>query len=210
MSLLECLVAVALSSLLLSPLLQTSANLLFKQIQSEKSHALTSEAERAMELMGRAIRMAGYRNIQSTHAEITHKNRRSVIEIQKGVGYQKSDSLVIKHELSDGVDFDCIGNVLTLDRTNNHLALQGFLIQKQSALPKGAKGNGGSLICQSLDRQGRIQNTTLMNGVNTLTIEEVGMSSNQGQQTFKVKLQMTDGALLQRDFERTFTTRNLP
>jgi hypothetical protein len=210
MSLLECLVAIALSSLLLSSLLQTSANLLFKQIQSEKSHALTSEAERAMELMGRAIRMAGYRNIQSTHAEITHKNRRSVIEIQKGVGYQKSDSLVIKHELSDGVDFDCIGNVLTLDRTNNHLALQGFLIQKQSALPKGAKGNGGSLICQSLDRQGRIQNTTLMNGVNTLTIEEVGMSSNQGQQTFKVKLQMTDGALLQRDFERTFTTRNLP
>jgi hypothetical protein len=210
MSLLECLVAIALSSLLLSSLLQTSANLLFKQIQSEKSHALTSEAERAMELMGRAIRMAGYRNIQSTHAEITHKNRRSVIEIQKGVGYQKSDSLVIKHELSDGVDFDCIGNVLTLDRTNNHLALQGFLIQKQSALPKGAKGNGGSLICQSLDRQGRIQNTTLMNGVNTLTIEEVGMRTNQGQRTFKVKLQMTDGALLQRDFERTFTTRNLP
>ena len=63
MNLLECLVAIALSMLLLNPLLKTSANLLAKQIEFEKRQSLTAEAERALELIGRAIQMAGYCNI---------------------------------------------------------------------------------------------------------------------------------------------------
>ena len=118
----------------------------------------------------------------------------------------------IRHELSAGADFDCIGNTLTKDRTKNNLAMQGFLVDRQAGIPKGRKVNGGSLICQSLDRQGRIQNTTLMNGINGLFIEELDTSeakSNMGQRLFKVKLQMTDGAKLNLDLERTFATRNL-
>jgi hypothetical protein len=70
---------------------------------------------------------------------------------------------------------------------------------------------GGSLICQSLDRQGRLQNTTLMNGVNYLAIEEIVSPEKLPiQRLFKVSLQMTDGALLNLDLERTFGTRNLP
>jgi len=195
--------------LLLNPLLKTSADLLTKQIEFEKTQLLVSEGERALELIGRAIRMAGYRNINSD------QHRKSVdqwIEVQKKIGYQGSDSLMIHHELSTGIDFDCIGNPLNRDRTKNGLTRQGFLVDRQVGIAKGAKVNGGSLICQSLDRQGRLQNTTLMNGLNTLRIEEMNTPAPQavsGQKRFKVIVQMTDGASLNIERERTFSTRNL-
>ena len=178
-------------------------------MQYEKTQSLISEAERAMELIGRAIRMAGYRNVQSQQPRMAQTISNVVIDIQKKTGYQGSDSLVIRHELSSGIDFDCVGNVLSSERTKNHLALQGFLVERQAGILKGAKVNGGSLICQSLDRQGRIQNTTLMNGVNSLFIHELNTHSGSGQRAFRVKLGMTDGVAIQREYERTFTTRNL-
>lgn len=209
MNLLECLVALALCMLLLNPLLKTSADLLTKQIEFEKTQLLVSEGERALELIGRAIRMAGYRSINS------NQHRKSVdqwIEVQKKIGYQGSDSLMVNHELSAGVDFDCIGNTLNRERTKNGLARHGFLVDRQAGITKGTKVNGGSLICQSLDRQGRLQNTTLMNGLNTLRIEEMNTPAQQalsGQKRFKVIVQMTDGASLNIERERTFSTRNL-
>ena len=212
MSLLECLVALALSTALLAPLLKTSAELVTKQIQYEKTQALISEGDRALELMGRAIRIAGYSNIRAHQVRSKKLNTQEFIQIQKKSGYRSSDSLTIKHGLSDGIDFDCIGNVLTQDRTKNQLAHQGFLVERQAGVPKGAKVNGGSLMCQSLDRQGRIQNTTLMNGVNLLTVEETYSSqgrTDSGQRIYRVVLQMTDGHLLHLDMERSFSTRNL-
>jgi len=210
MNLLECLVGIALCILLLNPLLKTSADLLIKQIEYEKSQALASEAERALELMGRAIRMAGYQNMKSKQQRNNEKNKAPVLEIQKGAGYQRSDSLITRHELSEGVDFDCIGNTLTSDRLKNNQALQGFFLDRQAGLSKGLKVNGGSLICQSLDRQGRLQNTTLANGVNAFSVDELKSQSSSGQKAFRVRLEMTDGALIHREFERIFTTRNLP
>ena len=213
MSLLECLVALALSTALLAPLLKTSAELEAKQIQYEKTQALISEGDRALELIGRAIRMAGYSNVKAPSAKNKKSNFQDFIQIQKKSGFRSSDSLTVKHGLSDGVDFDCIGNVLSPDRTKNQLALQGFLVERQAGVPKGAKVNGGSLMCQSLDRQGRIQNTTLMNGVNLLNIEELHAQQGNtvsGQRLYRVKLQMTDGRLLHLDMERSFATRNLP
>jgi hypothetical protein len=189
--------------------------LIIKQIDYEKSQALISEADRAFELIGRAIRMAGYRNIQTSlipnqKSGKIHENL--FLEINKKTGFRGSDSLSIRHELSVGMDFDCVGNTLTKDRTKNNLAMQGFLVNHQVDIPKGKKVNGGSLICQSLDRQGRIQNTTLMNGLNGLFIEEINpfqSYSNKGQRLLKVKIQMTDGAKLNLDLERIFATRNL-
>ena len=212
MSLLELLVGLALSTALLAPLLKTSAELVAKQIQYEKTQALISEGDRALELIGRAIRMAGYSNIKTHSAKNKKSNSQDFIQIQKKTGYRSSDSLTVKHGLSDGVDFDCIGNVLSVDRTKNQLALQGFLVERQAGIPKGAKVNGGSLMCQSLDRQGRIQNTTLMNGINQLSIEELHLQQGNtasGQRIYKVRLQMTDGRLLHLDMERSFATRNL-
>jgi len=210
MNLLECLVGIALCVLLLNLLLQTSSDLVIKQVEYEKTQALTSEAERALELIGRAIRMAGYRNVKSAQHSVRDNITHQAIEIQKRSGYQGSDSVMFRYQLSDEVDFDCIGNVLTSDRTKKDLALQGFLVERQAGLPKGSKANGGSLLCQSLDRQGRIQNTTLMNGVSTFKIDELQAHTGQGQKAFRVKLEMTDGALMQKGFERIFTTRNLP
>lgn len=213
MSLLECLVALALSTALLAPSLKTSAELVAKQIQYEKTQALISEGDRALELIGRAIRMAGYSNVKTQSVKNKKSNSQEFIQIQKKSGYRSSDSLTVKHGLSDGVDFDCIGNVLSQDRTKNQLALQGFLVERQAGIPKGGKVNGGSLMCQSLDRQGRIQNTTLMNGVNLLTVEELHSSHGNtasSQRLYRVRLQMTDGRLLQLDMERSFATRNLP
>ena len=217
MSLLECLVGIALCIALLSPLLKTSAELVTKQIQYEKTQALISEGDRALELIGRAIRMAGYSNIKSlqmpSRKSISKRsNAQEFIKIQKKAGFRSSDSLTIKHHLPDGIDFDCIGNVLTQDRTKNQLAQQGFLVERQAGVPKGTKVNGGSLMCQSLDRQGRIQNTTLMNGVNLMTVEEFHSphgNTASCQRLYRVKLQMTDGHLLHVDMERSFATRNL-
>jgi hypothetical protein len=197
---------------LLSPLLKTSAELVTKQIQYEKTQALISEGDRALELIGRAIRMAGYSNVKVHQVRSKKLNTQEFIQIQKKSGYRSSDSLTVKHGLSDGIDFDCIGNVLTQDRTKNQLAHQGFLVERQAGVPKGAKVNGGSLMCQSLDRQGRIQNTTLMNGVNLLTVEELHSSqgrTDSGQRIYRVVLQMTNGHLLHLDMERSFSTRNL-
>jgi hypothetical protein len=113
---------------------------------------------------------------------------------------------MVKHELSHGVDFDCIGNILSKERTKNHLAQQGFLVDRQASAPKGTRVNGGSLICQSLDRNGHLQNTTLMNSVNQLSIQELPALSGKA---YRIKLEMTDGVLLHREYERIFFARNL-
>lgn len=212
MNLLECLVGLALCLVLLNPLLKTSADLVAKQIQYEKTQALIADGDRALELIARAIRMAGYRNISASAASSKKVDAKQFILIEKKSGYRGSDFLRTHHGLSGQTDLDCIGNVITSDRTKHQLAYQGFLVERQASVPKGVKVNGGSLMCQSLDRQGRIQNTTLMNGVNVFSIEEIASSHavrGEGPKLFRVKLQMTDGRSLYVDLERTFVTRNL-
>ena len=211
MSLLECLVALALSLVLVAPLIKNSGEIIAKQIEIEKVQSLSVEADRALELMGRAIRMAGYQHVTSfTQFGKNKTSMKDPILIQKGSGFRGSDAFTVKYELSGGIDFDCIGNVLSKDRTKNNLALQGFLVDRQASAPKGVRVNGGSLICQSLDRYGRLQNTTLMNGVNHLLIEELGAGATvSSQRLLRLQIQMTDGKSLQRDFERTFSSRNL-
>jgi hypothetical protein len=208
--------------MLLNPLLKASADLLAKQIQYEKTQILIADGERALELIGRAIRMAGYTSaseIKKIDQKIQKKNQertqivsaKDFIVIEKSAGYRNSDSVLAKHELSNGLDFDCAGNPLTKERTRNQLAHQGFKLERQASAPKGSKVNGGSLICQSLDRQGRIQHTMLMSGVNHLAIKEITNSQSDGlgaQKLYRVALQMTDGNLSV-DLERTFSTRNL-
>ncbi|MBU3589033.1 hypothetical protein [Polynucleobacter sp. 80A-SIGWE] len=207
MNLLECLVGLTLSLVLVAPLIKNSGELIAKQIEHEKYQSLTAEADRALELIGRAIRMAGYQNANSAIASVRkNSSSKNYIQIQKNSGYRGSDSLMVKHGISSGVDFDCIGNALSKERTKNNLAQQGFLVDRQASAPKGAKVNGGSLICQSLDRQGRIQNTTLMNGIHHLSFEVLPASAGKA---FKVMLKMTDGTSIHQKFERTFTARNL-
>ena len=178
--------------------------MLVKQVQLEQSQLAAAQANRALELIGRAIRMAGYINVRTLDAKKSKTPKQALLEIQKGVGLNRSDTIFIKHEISDGIDFDCIGNTLTKDRTKNHLAHQGFFLERQAGVLKAARINGGSLMCQSLDRQGRLQNTTLMNGVHYLAIEGVAPSP---QKLFKVTIQMDLGKSTS-EFTRTFARRN--
>ncbi len=189
--------------------------MLVKQVQLEHVQLASAEADRALELIGRAMRMAGYVNIKSTDLKKSTHKKQELLAIQKGVGLNRSDALFIKHEISDGVDFDCIGNALTKDRSKNGLAHQGFFLERQAGLSKGVRVHGGSLMCQSLDRQGRLQNTTLMNGVHRLEIEEltpathVKRASLSPQKLFKVRIEMALGKSIA-EFSRTFSSRNLP
>lgn len=219
MSLLECLIGITLSVLLLNPLLKASAHLATKQMEYEKTQLLISEAERGFVLMGRAIRMAGFQNAKTINKTNNANAPNGFIQVNKKVGYRGSDSFSVQHQLSDGIDYDCIGNILSKDRTRKDLAFQGFVVERQAGVAKGVKVNGGSLICQSLDRHGRLQNTTLMNGVNQLLVEEITAKqdkggktevANKGQRLYKVSLQMTDGERIQLNLERIFATRNLP
>lgn len=213
MSLLECLISLAISLILITPVIQSSGRMIAKQMHYQKTQHLTNEADRAFELIGRAIRMAGYQNWEVDQNKAVRKVNPQSIAIQKGRGYNRSDALVIRHGIAHssslGFDFDCVGNVLSPERTQNQLALQGFLVDRQAGMSKGVKVNGGSLMCQSLDRHARIQNTTLMNGVNYLGIEEQASKTNSaGPRLLRVQLEMTDGHALTLTFERYFATRN--
>lgn len=192
---------------MVAPLIKNSGEFIAKHIEYEKSQSLIAEADRALELIGRSIRMAGYQNPKlSSSSRGKNVPSREFIHIQKDSGYRGSDTLIVKHEISSGLDFDCIGNVLSKERTKQGLAQQGFLVDRQASAPKGVRVNGGSLICQSLDKHGRLQNTTLMNGVDLLAIE--GLVGNASR-VFRVRLRMTDGGSINKEFERTFATRNL-
>jgi hypothetical protein len=119
----------------------------------------------------------------------------------------RSDALYVKQEVSDGADFDCIGNVITKERTKNGLAHQGFFLERSNNASKGSGVRGGSLVCQSLDRQGRLQNSTLIQNVWGMKLEELPAGGTQN--VIKVTLQMRLGNT-SRLFSRTFSTRNLP
>jgi Tfp pilus assembly protein PilW len=65
MTLLGCLVSMGLGIAVITPVMQSSAVLVRKQNQLEKAWLVEHDAIRVLELMARAIRMAGYRKIDS-------------------------------------------------------------------------------------------------------------------------------------------------
>ena len=60
----------ALCLMLVSPLLKVGDEMLVKQVQLEQSQLATAEVEQALELIGRAIRMTGYVNGNSTQESL--------------------------------------------------------------------------------------------------------------------------------------------
>ena len=213
--------------MLLGPILKTTADLIAKQISLEKTQILQADGDRVMELMGRAIRMAGYRNVTSAFEPkqsppikrlepkrvALQQTTTPFIVIEKRSGYQQSDSFYVRHEIAKSGDFDCLGNALTHERTHHGLALQGFKLEKPNSKQQGDMGSTGSLMCQSYDRQGRLHQATLANGVKHLMIEEIERAhvtpANSGQKLYRIRIQMADGRKNTVNLERTFATRNL-
>ena len=73
MSLLECLISLAISLILITPVIQSSGRMIAKQMHYQKTQHLTNEADRAFELIGRAIRMSGYQNLEVVQKKTIRK-----------------------------------------------------------------------------------------------------------------------------------------
>ena len=185
-----------------------------KQTELEKAWLVEQDAIRVLELMARAIRMAGYRKIDSL-ADYRQRTRKiDYIGIEQRSGWNHSDLLWVKQESADGAEGDCLGNRVeqvnhgkTQSRTKKGLRHQGFFVQKAVG------DHTGSLMCTSLDRQGRIQNTSLMNHIDSLRFQWLERKTQQGKSPsaersgIQIVLKTT---LVEREFSRFVALRNTP
>jgi hypothetical protein len=215
MTLLGCLVSMGLGIAVIAPMMQSSAVLVRKQTQLEKAWLVEHDAIRVLELVARAIRMAGYRKINSL-GEYRQQRMAKVdyIGIEQRSGWNHSDLLWVKHESADGEEGDCLGNRVeqvnhgkAQSRTKKGLRHQGFFVQKA------AGDHTGSLMCTSLDKQGRLQNTSLMSHIDSLHFNWVEHKTQQGQLAsaarsgVQIVLKTT---LVEREFSRFVALRNTP
>jgi len=214
MTLLGCLVSIALTIAIIAPVMQSSAALVRKQTQLEKAWLVEQDAIRVLELMARAIRMAGYRKISSLADYRQHRTKIDYIGLEQGSGWNHSDLLWVKQESADSAEGDCLGNRVeqvhhtkTQSRTKKGLRHQGFFVQKA------AGDHAGSLMCTSLDRQGRLQNTSLMNHIDSLHFKWVEHRTQQGQPHFarRIGIQIVIRTTkMEREFSRFVVLRNTP
>jgi hypothetical protein len=214
MTLLGCLVSIGLGVAVLAPVMQSSAVLVRKQTQLEKAWLVEQDAIRVLELMARAIRMAGYRKISSLADYRQRTTKIDYIGLEQRSGWNHSDSLWVKQESADSAEGDCLGNRVEQvhhtkppSRTKKGLRHQGFFVQKAVGDP------AGSLMCTSLDRQGRIQNTSLMSHIDSLHFKwlehkiQQGQPPSAGRSGIQIVLKTT---LVEREFSRFVAFRNTP
>lgn len=200
----------------IAPLLQSSSALVRKQTQVEKARLVEQDAIRVLELMARAIRMAGYRKIDSLgdYRQAQRTAKVDYIGFEHRNGWNHSDLLWVKHEPADGTEGDCLGNRVeqvshgkSQSRTIKGLRYQGFFVQKVGGELT------GSLMCTSLDRQGRLQHTSLMNHIDTLHFQWVGQQTHSGQSTSPARAGVhivLKTMLMKREFSRFVALRNTP
>jgi hypothetical protein len=216
MNLLGCLVSMGLGIAVIAPVMQSSAVFVRKHTQVEKAWLVERDAIRVLELMARAIRMAGYRKIGSL-AEYRQAQRMTQVDyigLEQRSGWKHSDALWVKHEPADSAEGDCLGNRVEKvahgkpqSRTKKGLRHQGFFVQKAVG------DHAGSLMCTSLDRQGRLQNTSLMNHIDSLQFKWVehkkhqGRPPSAGRSGIQIVLKTT---LVEREFSRFVALRNAP
>jgi hypothetical protein len=214
MTLLGCLVSIGLGIAVLAPVMQSSAVLVRKQTQLEKAWLVEQDAIRVLELMARAIRMAGYRKINSLADYRQRTTKFDYIGVERRSGWNHSDLLWAKQESADSAEGDCLGNRVeqvnhgkAQSRTKKGVRHQGFFVQKA------AGDHAGSLMCTSLDREGRLQNTSLMNHIDSLHFKWVKDTESQGQlpsaarSGVHIVLKTT---LVEREFSRFVALRNRP
>jgi hypothetical protein len=214
MSLLGYLVSIGLGIAVIAPVMQSSALLVRKQTQLENAWLVEHDAIRALELMARAIRMAGYRKISSLADYPQRTTNIDYIGLEQRSGWNHSDLLWVKQESADSAEGDCLGNRVepvhhgkSQSRTKKGLRHQGFFVQKAVG------DHAGSLMCTSLDRQGRIQNTSLMNHIDSLHFQWLERKTQQGQlpSAERSGIQIVlKTKLVEREFSRFVAFRNTP
>jgi hypothetical protein len=126
--------------------------------------------DRSLELISRAIHSAGYQAISTQYPLIANP-----IVIQKGGSSRGSDSIVLTQDIPDKLGYDCMGNPLTVARTIKQQAYQRFYLE-----PSRYDSRTQILMCQSVDRQGRLHQGEILSNVQSLQIDWVrALSLNQ-------------------------------
>ena len=167
MSLLACLTALTLSAILLLPPAWLVHRVLLHQVQVEDRFLLQQNMDRSLELITRAIQGAGYQALRSQYSSIVHP-----ITIQKGGSSRGSDAIMLAQDVPDKLGYDCMGNPLTLERTIKQQVYQRFYLE-----PSRQDSRTQTLMCQSVDRQGRLHQSEILNHVQSLQIDWVQANS---------------------------------
>ena len=163
MSLLACLTALTLSAILLLPPAWLVHRVLTHHAQIETRFLLQQNMDRSLELLSRAIQGAGYQT-----SSIQNSLTANPITIQKGGSSRGSDAIVITQDIPDKLGYDCMGNPLALERTIKQQAYQRFYLE-----PSRHDSRTQILMCQSVDRQGRLHQGEILNNVQSLQIDWV-------------------------------------
>ena len=163
MTLLACLTALTLSAILLLPPAWLVHRVITYQAQIEDRVLLQQNMDRSLELISRAIQGAGYQASSTQHPLIANP-----ITIQKGGSSRGSDAIVLTQDIPDKLGYDCMGNPLTLERTIKQQAYQRFYLE-----PSRHDSRTQILMCQSVDRQGRLHQCEILNNVQSLQIDWV-------------------------------------
>ena len=214
MNLLECLIGMSLSIGVIAPVLQSGSHLLIQQTKLEQAWLAEQDAARVLEIMSRAIRMAGYREIASladyrlaiNHTKAPYSNPYLGLEHRRG--WNHSDLLWVKHEPAGLLDSDCMGNTVSasqpIARTQGGLRHQRFFVQSVPGQTY------GSLMCATLDQQGRLHHASLMQHIESLRFEQSHHSRNAANPGIWIHLRTSAARMPAREFSRFVAFRNHP
>ena len=161
MTLLSCITALTLGAVMIYPPLKLLNDVMLKHLEIEQDILLAQNINRAMELLARAIREAGYRVSQNSINE--HD-----IQIKQDGLFKGSAAIALMQDLPKHLAYDCMGNVLLKERTRQQKTYQHFYLERSRNDLQSA-----SLICQSLDRKGQLHQAELLNQVQYLRIHWV-------------------------------------
>ena len=167
MTLLACLTALTLSTILLLPPAWLVHRVLTDQVQIEGRVLLQQNMDRSLELISRAIQGAGYQASSTQYRLAVNP-----IAIQKGGSSRGSDAIVLTQDIPDKLGYDCMGNPLTVERTIKQQAYQRFYLE-----PSRHDSRTQILMCQSVDRQGRLHQGEILSNVQSLQIDWVRVHS---------------------------------
>jgi len=143
------------------PPLKLLNDVTLKNLEIEQDILLAQNINRAMELLARAIREAGYRVSQTSMNE-------NNIQIKQDSLFKGSAAIELRQDLPKHLAYDCMGNVFSKERTRQQKTYQHFYLERSRNDPQSA-----SLICQSLDRKGQLHQAELLNQVQYLRIHWV-------------------------------------
>ena len=163
MTLLACLTALTLSAILLLPPAWLVHRVLTYQVQIEDRVLLQQNVDRSLKLISRAIQGAGYQASSTQYRLVVNP-----INIQKGGSSRGSDAIVLTQDIPDKLGSDCMGNPLTVERTIKQQAYQRFYLE-----PSLHDSRTQILMCQSVDRQGRLHQGEILSKVQSLQINWV-------------------------------------